>query len=238
MAQVINTNVSALFAGAALNKSNIALQTAMQRLSSGLRINSAKDDPTGLVTATTYDSQVRGTNVAIRGANDAISVAQTNDGYAGQVIENLQRLYEIAVQAGGTAAGVEATALVAENLRIAGKTTSAVATVVDGVGTLLTGQSAKLVAPVALTVTGIAADLTAVTTSRANYGADMATFGSAISTMQTASVNLSAAYSRIMDTDYATETTAMTRNQILQQAGTAMLAQANQVPNMVLTLLK
>ena len=238
MAQVINTNVSALFAGAALNKSNIALQTAMQRLSSGLRINSAKDDPTGLVTATTYDSQVRGTNVAIRGANDAISVAQTNDGYAGQVIENLQRLYEIAVQAGGTASGVESTALVAENLRIIGKTTSAVATVVDGIGTLLTGKSAKLVAPVALTVTGIAADLTAVTTSRANYGADMATFGSAITTMQTASVNLSAAYSRIMDTDYATETTNMTRNQILQQAGTAMLAQANQVPNMVLTLLK
>jgi len=238
MAQVTNTNVSALFAGAALNKSNIALQTAMQRLSSGLRINSAKDDPTGLVTATTYDSQVRGTNVAIRGANDAISVAQTNDGYAGQVIENLQRLYEIAVQAGGTASGVESTALVAENLRIIGKTTSAVATVVDGIGTLLTGKSAKLVAPVALTVTGIAADLTAITTSRANYGADMATFGSAITTMQTASVNLSAAYSRIMDTDYATETTNMTRNQILQQAGTAMLAQANQVPNMVLTLLK
>jgi flagellin len=238
MAQVINTNVSALFAGAALNKSNLALQTAMQRLSSGLRINTAKDDPTGLVTATTYDSQVRGTNVAIRGANDAISVAQTNDGYAAQVIENLQRLYEIAVQAGGTAAGVEATALVTENARIAGKTTAAVATVVDGIGTTLTGKSAVLVAPAALTVTGITANLTAVTTSRANYGADMATFGSAIATMQVASVNLSAAYSRIMDTDYATETTNMTRNQILQQAGTAMLAQANQVPNMVLTLLK
>jgi flagellin len=238
MAQVINTNVSALFAGAALNKSNLALQTAMQRLSSGLRINSAKDDPTGLVTATTYDSQVRGTNVAIRGANDAISVAQTNDGYAGQVIENLQRLYEIAVQAGGTATGVEATALIAENLRIAGKTTSATAVVVDGVGTLLTGKSAKLVAPVGSTVAEITTDLSTVTTARANYGADMATFGSAISTMQTASVNLSAAYSRIMDTDYATETTAMTRNQILQQAGTAMLAQANQIPNMVLTLLK
>ena len=238
MAQVINTNVSALFAGAALNKSNLALQTAMQRLSSGLRINSAKDDPTGLVTATTYDSQVRGTNVAIRGANDAISTAQTNDGYAGQIIENLQRLYEIAVQLGGTASGVEATALVTENARIAGKTTSATATVVDGIGSTVTGLSAKITAPTALTVTGITADITAVNTARANYGADMATFGSAISTMQTASVNLSAAYSRIMDTDYATETTAMTRNQILQQAGTAMLAQANQVPNTVLTLLR
>jgi len=238
MAQVINTNVSALFAGAALNKSNLALQTAMQRLSSGLRINSAKDDPTGLVTATTYDSQVRGTNVAMRGANDAISTAQTNDGYAGQVIENLQRLYEIAVQAGGTASGVETTALLAENLRIAGKTTAATAVVVDGIGTTLTGNSAVLAAPVAVTVSGITTDLATVTTARANYGADMATFGSAIATMQVASVNLSAAYSRIMDTDYAIETTNMTRNQILQQAGTAMLAQANQVPNMVLTLLK
>ncbi len=95
MAQVINTNVAALFAGAALNKSAIALQTAKQRLSSGLRINSAKDDPTGLVIATGYDSQIRGTNIAIRDASDAISTAQTNDGYAGQIIANLQRLYEI-----------------------------------------------------------------------------------------------------------------------------------------------
>lgn len=238
MAQVINTNVSALFAGAALNTSNLALQTAMQRLSSGLRINSAKDDPTGLVTATSYDSQVRGTNIAIRGANDAISTAQTNDGYAGQVISNLQRLYEIAVQLGGSATGAETTALLAENARIAGKTVSGATVVVDGLGNTVTGASTVITAPTNLSVAGITADITAVTNTRATYGADMATFGSAIATMQTASVNLSAAYSRIMDTDYAAETTAMTRNNILQQAGTAMLAQANQQPNMVLTLLK
>jgi flagellin len=238
MAQVINTNVSALFAGAALNTSNLALQTAMQRLSSGLRINSAKDDPTGLVTATSYDSQVRGTNIAIRGANDAISTAQTNDGYAGQVISNLQRLYEIAVQLGGSATGAETTALLAENARIAGKTVSGATVVVDGLGHTVTGASTVITAPTNLSVAGITADITAVTNTRATYGADMATFGSAIATMQTASVNLSAAYSRIMDTDYAAETTAMTRNNILQQAGTAMLAQANQQPNMVLTLLK
>ena len=238
MAQVINTNVSALFAGAALNTSNLALQTAMQRLSSGLRINSAKDDPTGLVTATSYDSQVRGTNIAIRGANDAISTAQTNDGYAGQVISNLQRLYEIAVQLGGSATGAETTALLAENARIAGKTVSGATVVVDGLGHTVTGASTVITAPTNLSVAGITADITAVTNTRATYGADMATFGSAIATMQTASVNLSAAYSRIMDTDYAAETTAMTRNNILQQAGTAMLAQANQQPNLVLTLLK
>ena len=107
MAQVINTNVGALFAGAALNKSAIGLQTAQQRLSSGLRINSSKDDATGLGIATGYDTQIRGTNIAIRNANDAISKAQTNDGYGAQITENLQRLYEIAVQLGGTAAGAE-----------------------------------------------------------------------------------------------------------------------------------
>ncbi|MBA4382729.1 MAG: flagellin, partial [Sideroxydans sp.] len=105
MAQVINTNVSSLFGGAALNKSNLALQTAMARLSSGVRINSAKDDPTGMVTATGYDSQIRGANQAIRNANDGISTAQTNDGYHQQVLENLQRLRELAVQGAGTASG-------------------------------------------------------------------------------------------------------------------------------------
>jgi flagellin len=238
MAQVINTNVAALFAGQALNKSAIALQTAQERLSSGLRINSAKDDPTGLVTATTYDSQIRGTNIAIRGASDAISTAQTNDGYAGQIISNLQRLYEIAVQLGGTASGAETTALLAENSRIAGLTKAATAVVVDGTGTTKTGVSAAITVPTGVTVANVTADITAVTSSRANYGADMATFGSAVATMQVASVNLSAAYSRIMDTDYAAESTNMTRNNILQQAGTAALAQANQTPNTVLTLLR
>jgi len=238
MAQVINTNVGALFAGAALNKSANALQVAQQRLSSGLRINTSKDDATGLVTATNYDSLVRGTNVAIRGAADAISTAQTNDGYAAQITENLQRLYEIAVQAGGTASGVESTALVAENARIAGLTKAATAVVVDGSGTTITGVSALVTAPTGLTVAAIKTDITTVTTNRAQYGADMSRFGSAVATMQVASVNLSAAYSRIMDTDYATESTAMTRNQILQQAGTAALAQANQTPQTVLSLLR
>jgi flagellin len=239
--QVINTNVSALFAGAALNKSNLALQTAMQRLSSGLRINSSKDDPTGMAIATTYDSQVRGTNIAVRNANDAISKLQTLDGYGAQVIENLQRLHEIFVQTGDVAT-TESTNLIAENGRIAALTAAAGAlpgtVTVDGTGGTYTALSAAITAPAATTAAGTLTDIAAVVATRAQYGADMATFGSAVSTMQTASVNLSAAYSRIMDTDYATETTNMTRNNILQQAGTAMLAQANQQPNMVLTLLK
>jgi flagellin len=238
MAQVINTNVGALFAGAALNKSANGLQTAQARLSSGLRINSAKDDATGLQIATGYDSQIRGTNMAIRNANDGIAKAQTNDGYAGQVTENLQRLREIAVQLGGTASGTEATELVKENARLAGKTAAIGAVSSDGSGGTITTQSAALAAPTGLTIAAIDTDIGTVGASRANYGADMVSLGSAVSGMQTASVNLSSSYSRVMDTDYAAEAASMTRNNILQQAGTAVLSQANQTPNSVLGLLR
>ena len=217
MAQVINTNVAALFAGAALNKSANALQTAQSRLASGLRINSAKDDASGLAAATAYDTQIRTTNVQIRNASDAISTAQTFDGYLGQITENLQRMSEIL--AGVPAGNAETTALIAENTRINALVTSGAPT--------LTG-----------TIASVASDLTAVGTARAAFGATMASKSSEVATLQIAAVNLSAAYSRIMDTDYAAETTAMTRNNILQQAGTAVLAQANQTPNTVLSLLR
>jgi flagellin len=239
--QVINTNVGALFAAAALNKSASALQTAQQRLSSGLRINSVADDATGLVTATTDDSLVRGTNIAVRNANNAVSNAQTLDGYASQVVANLQRLYEIAVQTGG-ASNSEATALTAENARIATlantNTLIGKAVTVDGSGGTYTALSASLTSPAATSATGILTDITNITAIRTSYGSDIATFSSAVATMQTTSVNASASYSRIMDTDYAAETTNMTRNNILQQAGMAVLAQANQTPNQVLTLLR
>lgn len=238
MAQVINTNVSALFGGAALNKSNLALQTAMARLSSGVRINSAKDDATGMVTASGYEKTMRGANIAIRTANDGISTAQINDGYHQQVYENLQRLREIAVQLGGTASGAEATALVAENTRILGLASNTGAVVVDANGGTLTGGGTKATLNGGLTIANINSDIDLVTTARASYGADMATFQSVINNLQIQSVNTAAAYSRVMDTDYAAETTNMTRNSILQQAGSAMLAQANQIPNQVLTLLR
>lgn len=130
MAQVINTNVGALFAGAALNKSALALQTAQQRLSSGLRINSAADDATGLGIATTYDSKIRGANMQIRNANDGISKAQISDGYLAQITENTQRLREIYVQTGAVS-NQEATALLAENARIDGLVTASSAVTVD-----------------------------------------------------------------------------------------------------------
>jgi len=245
MAQVINTNVGALFAGAALNKSANALQTAQARLSSGLRINSVADDATGLQIASGYDAELRGTNVAIRNANDAISQAQTLDGYASQMNENLLRMYEVAVQVGDADAATneEFVALVAENTRIAGLMGD-VALIgkditVDGKGSVFPAESAVVTDPSG--VTDAATVLDAINTlsgERALFGKDIATFSSAVATMQLSSVNLSASYSRIMDTDYAKETAQLARNNILQQAGTSMLAQANQTPQSVLSLLR
>jgi flagellin len=235
MAQVINTNVGALFAGSALNKSAIALQTAQQRLSSGLRINSAKDDATGLATATGYDTSIRATNVTIRMANDAVSLAQTADGYLGQITENLQRMSEVLKQV--PAGNAETAALAAENVRINALVVNSV--VVAGGPAAAYGTKPVLTAITAgATAANVTTDLGLVTTSRATFGADMSGLASTVATLQTASVNLSAAFSRVMDTDYAAETTSMTRNNILQQAGTAVLAQANQTPNTVLTLLR
>ena len=235
MAQVINTNVGALFAGSALNKSAIALQTAQQRLSSGLRINSAKDDATGLATATGYDTSIRATNVTIRMANDAVSLAQTADGYLGQITENLQRMSEVLKQV--PAGNAETAALAAENVRINVLVVNSA--VVAGGPAAAYGTKPVLTAITAgATAANVTTDLGLVTTSRASFGADMSGLASTVATLQTASVNLSAAYSRVMDTDYAAETTSMTRNNILQQAGTAVLAQANQTPNTVLTLLR
>jgi flagellin len=238
MAQVINTNIASLFAGAALNKSALGLQTAQQRLSSGLRINSAKDDPTGLGLAMTADTQIRAANMQIRNANDGISLAQIADGYLAQVAENTQRLSEIYAQTGAVATS-EATNLIAENTRLSGLVVADTAVVVDAGGGTAGGVGAVFSSAAAYASTAaFGTEITAIATARAKFGADMATLGSAVANLQTTSVNLSAQYSRIMDTDYAAETTNMTRNNILQQAGTAVLAQANQTPNTVLTLLR
>jgi flagellin len=238
MAQVINTNVGALFAGAALNKSAIGLQTAQERLSSGLRINSAKDDATGLATATTFDSKIRGANMNIRKANDGISAAQINDGYLAQITENTQRLREIYVQTGAVS-NTEAVDLIAENTRISGLVTASTAVVVDEAGGTAGGTGTTFTSATAYAnLAAFDTELAAITANRAEFGADMATLGSAVASLQTASVNYSASYSRVMDTDYAAETASQAKNNILQQAGTAVLAQANQTPQTVLSLLR
>ena len=238
MAQVINTNVGALFAGAALNKSAMGLQVAQQRLSSGLRINSSKDDATGLAIATGFDSKIRGANMNIRNANDGISLAQTNDGYLAQITENTQRLREIYVQTGAVT-NQEAVALIGENTRISALTSNSVGVVVDENGATAGGTGTAFSSATAFANLGaFDTELTAITDARARYGADMATLSSAVASLQTASVNYSASYSRVMDTDYAAETASQARNNILQQAGTAVLAQANQTPQTVLSLLR
>ena len=240
MAQVINTNVASLFGQQALNKSSRGLQTAMQRLSSGVRINSARDDATGMSTASGFESKMRGANMALRAANEGIAKAQINDGYHAQVYDNLQRLREIAVQLGGTASGDEFTSLTAENTRLLGLAGATGAVVVNSTGGTVTGAAtaAATIAANTDSVAEIDTAIAAVVAARSKYGADMATFSSAAGALGTEALNSAAKFSAVMDTDYAVETTNMLRNQILQQAGSAMLAQANQVPNGVLALLR
>jgi len=238
MAQVINTNVASLFAGAALNRSANALQTAQQRLSSGLRINSSKDDATGMKVATDFDSKIRSANMYIRNANDGISAAQTSDGYLGQILENTQRLREIFVQTGAVT-NEEAVGLLAENARIDGLVSKSTAVTVDETGGTAGGYGKAFTAATAFAnLAAFDTEVGKIVTARAEFGADMAALSSSVSTLQTSVVNNSAAYSRVMDTDYAAETTSMTKNQILQQAGIASLAQSNQNPSMVLSLLR
>jgi len=238
MAAVLGTNVASMFNVNALNKSKMALDTSLARLSSGSRINSARDDATGLVSAIGFDSKLRGSLQAQRNSNEGIAKAQTNDSYLAQITENLQRMREIAVQLGGTSSGVEHTALVAENTRINALVVATGAVVVNADGGTVTGVGAKPTLGTTYTVTGLDADLGLVATARASYGADMATFQSASNNLGNSAVNIAAQLSAIMDTDYATESANMTKNSILQQAGTAALSQANQAPNNITSLLR
>lgn len=238
MGQVINTNVSSLFGQQAANKSTDDLRVAMARLSSGMRINSGKDDATGMSSASGYEKTMRGALVAQRMANEGMAAAQTRDGYHAQVYDNLQRIREIAVQSGGTASGTEFTVLAAENTRLLALATAQSAFVIDSAGSTYTGATSAA----SLTGTGaiatVDADIALVVTARSGYGADMAKFASASTALGLEASNAASQYSSVMDTDYAVETTNMTRASIKNQAANAMLAQANQIPNQVLSLLR
>jgi flagellin len=271
---VINTNVASLNAQRNLMSSQSALNTSIQRLSSGLRVNSAKDDAAGLSIATRMDAQIRGMNVAIRNANDAISFAQTAEGGLAKITDALQRMRELAVQSKNvtnTAADqanldTEFKQLAAEITRVAGNTNfNGVNTLAGGTkdfqvgagnasGDTITVTGTDMTADATITavtsgnitdatnagtaITNIDAALATVNTERATYGAVQNRFEAVISNLQISVENQAAAKSRIMDTDFAAETANMTRGQILQQAGTAMLAQANSLPNTVLKLLQ
>jgi flagellin len=271
----INTNVQSLNAQRNLMTSSGSLSTSMQRLSSGLRVNSAKDDSAGLAIAERMSAQVKGMNVAIRNANDGISLAQTAEGALGKVGDSLQRMRELAVQSANASNSDDDRAnLDAEYQELALEVTR----VLEGTkfnGTNLLNSSAGLTFQVgadnvatdqiAINTTNLTAgsgitavvaggvgsrtnalaamdDLDAaideVTTARAGFGATQNRFDSVIANLQVSSENLSASRGRIMDADFAVETSNLSRGQILQQAGTAMIAQANQLPQGVLSLLR
>jgi flagellin len=379
MPQVINTNIASLNAQRNLNTSQAAVAVSLQRLSSGLRINSARDDAAGLAISERLSAQIRGLNQAARNANDGISLAQTAEGALGEIGNNLQRIRELAVQARNAtlsasdraALQTEAAALRDEIQRVASTTAFNGVKLLDGtftnmafqvganvsetitVASITNAQVAQLGTSTIAQVTGaaatafgaitagdlqintvsvgaIAADtnaanraasiaaavnsvsgttnvyatllsttqvtltnssggnivialsgtadtantgltaattnattstgfaaldissiagadtamrqmdaaLNAVNTARASLGAVQNRFSSTVANLQTTAENLSASRSRILDTDFAAETATLTRGQILQQAGIAMLAQANALPNQVLALLR
>ena len=287
MPQTINTNLNSLNAQRSLGASQMSLATSMQRLSSGLRVNSAKDDAAGLAIAERMTSQVRGMNVAIRNANDGISMAQTAEGGLGKVSDALQRMRELTVQAsnatnsasdknsldkefgelamevqrvlGGTSfngqkiLGIDAKAFTFQvgagtttndTIDITTTVMTANATITAVAGTDNTGlgrpkiDSTSTALGLKSVIDNIDIALSTVNDTRAGLGASQNRFDSVISNLQVSVENQTAAKSRIMDTDFAAETANLSRSQILQQAGNAMVAQANALPQQVLKLLQ
>ncbi|HEX5310328.1 flagellin domain-containing protein [Aquabacterium sp.] len=287
MPSVVNTNLISLNSQRNLSTSQTALTTAMQRLSSGLRVNSAKDDAAGLAISERMGAQVRGMNVAIRNANDAISLTQTAEGAMAKVGDSLQRMRELAVQARNAtnsssdkdSLDKEFDQLAQEIQRVIGGTTFNGKHVIGSDAGTLTFQigantSTDDTIDLATTNMGSASSLTNVAgtdntgagrakidstidssglktvidnidgaidfvnTQRATMGAAQNRFDAVISNLQVSVENQNAARSRITDADFATETANLSRAQILQQAGNAMVAQANQLPQQVLRLLQ
>ncbi len=314
MAATVNTNVVSLNAQRNLASSQSSLSMSMQRLSSGLRVNSAKDDAAGLAIAERMNAQVKGMNVAVRNANDGISLAQTAEGALGKIGDNLQRMRELAVQSrnatnstgdrdnlqkefkelqseidrtvqgtkfnsqalfasgasttlsfqvgagtsstdridisgallgGGTsvsaASAIASTSASAEQDLVSTVTGTWDGTKGIAIGGNINGSSSGTAAGVSQVddaINAIDKALDLVNNKRANFGASQNRFEAVISNLQTNIENQAAARGRIVDADFATETANLSRTQILQQAGTAMVAQANQLPQQVLSLLR
>jgi flagellin len=277
MALFVNTNLSSLNAQRNLTKSQNDLSSSLQRLSSGLRVNSAKDDAAGLFVVGQITRDVRGINQATRNAADGISLSQTAEGALGEIENNIQRIREIAIQASNATVGdrsglqKEVDQLTQEISRIvqttdfAGTPLLSAATALtfhvgpDGTAsdqvsittvnmTAIAGYAASLTATGTVVVSasaGASAALSALGTAidtinqpRATFGALQNRFEAVISNLSNYAENLTAARSRIQDADFASETAKLTRAQILQQAGTSILAQANTVPQNALTLLQ
>jgi flagellin len=284
---VINTNITALIGQQNLGRAQDAQQTAMERLSSGLRINSAKDDAAGQAIANRMSSQIAGLNQASRNANDGISLSQTAEGSLDQVNDNLQRIRELTVQAqNGTNSGADidsiqkevnqrleeinrvtdetefnGTALFSQtaatsfgiqvgtddgekiNIAISAATgwnaytPTATAGITNGTVTSRSVSTHGFDVLSSTALSTLDTKINTVDSARGDLGAVQNRFESAIANIETTSINLSSARSRIEDADYAKEVSNMTRANILQQAGTSVLAQANQTPQSVLSLL-
>jgi flagellin len=287
MPSIINSNINSLTAQRNLGMSQASLATSMQRLSSGLRVNSAKDDAAGLAIAERMNAQVKGMNVAIRNANDGISLSQTAEGALGKVGDSLQRMRELAVQsrnatnsdsdkdsldkefgelakeiqrvlggasfngkhilgadAGSLTFQVGANTTTDDSIDITTTKMTDASEITTVAGTDNTGASrAKIdssadATAIATVIDDLDAALDKVNSERATLGASQSRFDAVIGNLQVAAENQTAARSRIVDADFAAETANLSRAQILQQAGTAMVAQANQLPQQVLQLLK
>lgn len=272
MAMTVNTNTFSLNAQRQLMRTEGGLQSAMQRLSSGLRINSAKDDAAGLQIANKMSAQIGGLNVAVRNANDGISLAQTAEGAMDEITNSLLRMRDLALQASNgtyeaadvTALAAEYNALVSEVGRIIGTTEFNGSKVLDGTGGTsgtfsiavdydngATNNVNIAIGTVAITSTTftdtataqgqlatIDADIASIDATRAALGAAQNRLTSTVNNLSNVAENLTASRSRIMDTDFAAETANLSKYQVMQQAGTAVLAQANQIPQNVLSLLR
>ena len=286
---VVNTNIGASVAQAALVKNERALNSAMEQLSTGKRINAAGDDASGLAISARMTSQIKGLETSIRNANDAISMVDTAEGALDEITEMLQRIRELAVQSGtGTTSADDRTyidaeldQLRAEIDRIAANTewngrailggAAGGATGVSGVtfqvgvdggstntlavnfGNFASGGStmgsvqdqsldaatvASGIAKSSRTISVVDTAIAAVSNQRATFGATSNRLTHAVDNLTNVKTNAEASRSRILDTDYAAATSELARTQIIQQAGTAMLAQANQLPQGVLALLQ
>jgi flagellin len=282
----INTNVISMNAQRNQMSSQTSLATSMQRLSSGLRVNSAKDDAAGLAIAERMNAQSKGMSVAIRNANDGVSMAQTAEGALSKVSDMLQRMRELAVQANNgtntdadrasldeefgemskeiqrvmsgttfngkkivgadagtitfqiganTTAGEDTIDVGFTNMTADASITTIAGTDVNGTGRATIGDSTVDISAV---IDGLDDAIDKVNSERATLGATQSRFDAVISNLQIGVENQAAARGRIMDADFASETSNLSRAQVLQQAGTAMIAQANQLPQQVLSLLR
>jgi len=284
MAAVLGTNIASIFASKNLQQAQSSMAESVERLSSGLRINRAKDDAAGLGIANSLTQQINGANQGIRNLNDGISMVQTAEGAIAAASEMAQRIVTLATQGINGSMSTDQTASIQNEMKQLWASIGSIQTRTKFSGVTLLGASAD----VKINATNISTDtitidfsgstkaiwvgtasaggtngavydaiyasvasgtfstiisttntyITSLDTQRSKLGALQNQMDYAISNVTEMSANLTAARSRVIDTDYATETASLTKGQILQQAATAMLAQANQMPNVILSLLK